>query len=238
MMLEYTTISLKRAVASEPRALTSASPRYQTVTGAKSLDNWLLVFPRKTQISSVPIGADGGRSKTRSLLGIPFPGHTWPEKLVATDVWLSNEEGGPITTTLLMDPVHYTILSPLSPPIPGQVSKWRFTFALNPEDLKSKTDEDFLLESHIAEHYDRGWVGSRPVSYKIDRKATYTVHQRLAANFKKGRCLLAGDAAHVNNVSFKAMDAYHQDISNVYVLKLGYWWPGSEQLSAGLCGPQ
>ncbi|KAI1380138.1 FAD/NAD(P)-binding domain-containing protein [Hypoxylon crocopeplum] len=150
--------------------------------------------------ASFLIGADGGRSKTRSLLGIPFPGHTWPEKLVATDVWLPNEEGGPVTTTLLMDPVHYTILSPLSPPLPGQVSKWRCTFALNPEDLKSKTDEDFLLESYVAQHYDRAWVGSRPVSYKIDRKATYTVHQRLAANFKKGRCLLAGDAAHVNNV--------------------------------------
>ncbi|KAG8629075.1 hypothetical protein KVT40_002940 [Elsinoe batatas] len=34
--------------------------------------------------SSFLVGADGGRSKTRSLLDIPFPGHTWPEKLIAT----------------------------------------------------------------------------------------------------------------------------------------------------------
>ncbi|GAP84929.1 putative FAD binding domain protein [Rosellinia necatrix] len=150
--------------------------------------------------ASFLIGADGGRSKTRSLLGIPFPGHTWPEKLVATDVWLPNEDGGPATTTLLMDSVHYTVLSPLTPPILGEVSKWRVTFALNPEELKTKDDEDFLTEGYIAQHYDRVWVGPRPLSYKIDRKAIYTVHQRLAANLKKGRCLLAGDAAHVNNV--------------------------------------
>ncbi|RYC65174.1 hypothetical protein CHU98_g1041 [Xylaria longipes] len=150
--------------------------------------------------ASFLIGADGSKSKTRSLLGIPFPGHTWPERLVATDVWLSNENDGPITTTLLMDPVHYTVLSPLTPPIRGELSKWRVTFALNPEDLKTMTDEDFLTEGYIAQHYDRSWVGPHPLSYKIDRRATYTVHQRLAANLKKGRCLLAGDAAHVNNV--------------------------------------
>ncbi|KAJ2995399.1 hypothetical protein NUW58_g1282 [Xylaria curta] len=130
--------------------------------------------------ASLLIGADGGRSKTRSILGISFPGHTWPEKLVATDVWLRNEEEGPITTTLLMDPVHYTILSPLTRPIRGEVSKWRVTFALNPEDLETRTDEDLLTEEYITQHYDRSW--------------------RLAANFRKGRCLLAGDAAHVNNV--------------------------------------
>ncbi|KAI1156358.1 FAD/NAD(P)-binding domain-containing protein [Nemania diffusa] len=150
--------------------------------------------------ASFLIGADGGRSKTRSLLGIPFPGHTWPEKLVATDVWLHNEDDGPTTTTLLMDPVHYTILSPLTRPIRGEVSKWRVTFALNPEDLKTKSHEDFLAEGNIDQHYDRVLVGPRPLSCKIDRSATYTVHQRLAANLKKGRCLLAGDAAHVNNV--------------------------------------
>src|SRR5690606_20214230 len=28
---------------------------------------------------------------------------------------------------------------------------------------------------------------------------TYRVHQRVAASFRQGRCLLAGDAAHINN---------------------------------------
>ncbi|KAI1812319.1 FAD/NAD(P)-binding domain-containing protein [Poronia punctata] len=153
-----------------------------------------------TYSASFLVGADGGRSKARSLLGIPFQGHTWPERLVATDVWLPNGEGGPITTTLIMDPVHYTVLSPLTPPKLGEVSKWRVTFALNPADLTNQSEEAFLADEYISQHYDRVWVGARPVSYKIDRRATYTVHQRLAANFRKGRCLLVGDAAHINNV--------------------------------------
>ncbi|KAF4554407.1 FAD-dependent monooxygenase-like protein 4 [Elsinoe fawcettii] len=150
--------------------------------------------------SSFLIGADGGRSKTRSLLDIPFPGHTWPEKLIATDVWLHNYEGGPNTTTLLMHNTRYTIFSPLTPPAIGETTKWRVTFAVDPEELKDKSIEHFLSEAYVSEEYDRVWVGPRPISWKIDRISPYTVHQRLAATLKRGRCLLLGDAAHLNNV--------------------------------------
>ncbi|KAL2884138.1 hypothetical protein SGCOL_000075 [Colletotrichum sp. CLE4] len=150
--------------------------------------------------ASFLVGSDGGRSKTRSLLGISFPGHTWPEKLIATDVWLQNTEDSPVTTTLLMEPVHYTIITPLTPPAKGEVTKWRLTFAVDPEELKTKTEAELLSEEYISHHYERAWAGPRPLTYKIDRAATYTIHQRLASNLRRGRCLLAGDAAHVNNV--------------------------------------
>ncbi|KAK1707640.1 FAD-binding monooxygenase [Colletotrichum lupini] len=150
--------------------------------------------------ASFLVGSDGGRSKTRSLLGISFPGHTWPEKLIATDVWLKNTADSPVTTTLLMEPVHYTIITPLTPPVKGEVTKWRLTFAVDPEELKTKTEKDLLSEEYISHHYERAWAGPRPLTYKIDRAATYTIHQRLASNLRRGRCLLAGDAAHVNNV--------------------------------------
>jgi 3-(3-hydroxy-phenyl)propionate hydroxylase len=35
--------------------------------------------------------------------------------------------------------------------------------------------------------------------YEIPYHALYSVHQRVAATFNKGRVLLAGDSAHVNN---------------------------------------
>lgn len=38
------------------------------------------------------VGADGGRSATRRLLGILFKGHSWPERLVAIDVLLKDME--------------------------------------------------------------------------------------------------------------------------------------------------
>lgn len=155
----------------------------------------------ETYTAAFLIGADGAKSKTRSLLGIQFPGHTWPERLVATDVWLPNSDESPTTTALLMDPVNYVILSPLTPPRKGEMSKWRVTYALDPEEMKAKSEEYFLAEEYVAKAYERVWAGPRPLTYKIDRVAPYTVHQRLATSLRKGRCLLAGDAAHINNVS-------------------------------------
>ncbi|KAI9155765.1 O-methyltransferase sol2 [Paramyrothecium foliicola] len=150
------------------------------------------------EISSIENYGTGGGAKKVSITVRDHASHA--DRQYTASFLVGADGNGPITTTLLMDPLHYTILSPLTPPVRGQVSQWRVTFALNPEDVRTKTDQEFLKEEHIAQHYDRVWVGSRPVSYKIDRRATYTVHQRLAANLKKGRCLLAGDAAHINNV--------------------------------------
>lgn len=167
------------------------------VVSVKDVQTGLL----EDQTASFLVGSDGGRSRTRSLLGISFPGHTWPEKLIATDVWLKNTEDSPTTTTLLMEPIHYTIITPLTPPVIGEVTKWRLTFAVDPKELTEKTEQELLSEEYISFHYDRAWAGPRPLTYNIERAATYTIHQRLASKLRHGRCLLAGDAAHVNNVS-------------------------------------
>jgi 3-(3-hydroxy-phenyl)propionate hydroxylase len=39
----------------------------------------------------------------------------------------------------------------------------------------------------------------KPARYEVVHRNLYKVHQRVAATFRKGRVLLAGDAAHVNN---------------------------------------
>lgn len=145
------------------------------------------------------VGADGGRSKTRALLGIAFGGFTWPEKLLATDVWLENYTESPITTTYLLDPTHYTVITPLTQPVPGAKSMWRIAFALDPDDTRS--NEELLSDEHIYSHYERIWPGPRPLPYQIENRTTYVIHQRLAATMQRGRCLLAGDAAHLVNVS-------------------------------------
>ena len=36
-------------------------------------------------------------------------------------------------------------------------------------------------------------------AYEIAHTTLYKVHQRVAKNFRRGRCFLAGDAAHLNN---------------------------------------
>lgn len=147
------------------------------------------------------VGADGAKSATRRLLKVPFQGHTWPDKLVATDVWLRCHDEMPLTTTQVMDPVHYAVITPLAPVVPGAVTKWRVSFALDPEDLaRGRPLADFLTEDYISQMYERVLGGPRPIEYTIDRVSPYTMHQRLASTLKRGRCLLAGDTAHINTV--------------------------------------
>ncbi|KAL1857047.1 hypothetical protein Daus18300_010495 [Diaporthe australafricana] len=143
------------------------------------------------------VGADGGKSKTRALLEIPFSGHTWPEKLLATDVWLMNYEESPLTTTYLLDPVHYTVITPLTRPVTGGKSMWRIAFALDPDETRS--NEELLSDENMYSHYDRIWPGPRPLPFQIENRTTYIIHQRLAATMRRGRCVLAGDAAHLVN---------------------------------------
>lgn len=150
--------------------------------------------------SAFLIGSDGARSKVRSQLNIPFQGHSWDEKVIATDVWLLNHDEMPITTTQILDPVHFAIITPLMPPVPGKHTKWRVTFASNPEEVATKGLDYHLQEEWISKMYDRVLGGPRPIEYKIDRVSPYTMHQRLASTLKRGRCLLAGDSAHVNTI--------------------------------------
>jgi 3-(3-hydroxy-phenyl)propionate hydroxylase len=42
-------------------------------------------------------------------------------------------------------------------------------------------------------------IHAKSGDYEIPYHALYSVHQRVAATFNKGRVLLAGDSAHVNN---------------------------------------
>src|SRR5437899_3515412 len=41
--------------------------------------------------------------------------------------------------------------------------------------------------------------GCRAFPYKIVHRSIYHVHQKVAKNFRHGRVVLAGDAAHINN---------------------------------------
>lgn len=144
------------------------------------------------------VGADGGRSKTRALLGIAFAGHTWPGKLLATDVWVRNSEEGLHPTSYLLDPVHFCVITPLTEPKLGETTLWRYAIGLPPND--PRPDEEVLKTEHIASLYEKVMAGPRPLKYRITNRTVYHIHQRLAATLRRGRCVLAGDAAHVNNV--------------------------------------
>src|SRR6267154_6897228 len=55
-----------------------------------------------------------------------------------------------------------------------------------------------------------------PAPYEVVHRNLYITHQRVAATFRKGRVLLAGDAAHVNNpIGGMGLNGGIQDAVNV-----------------------
>lgn len=145
------------------------------------------------------VGADGGKSVTRKLLGIQLKGHSWPERLVAIDILLEDKNLHPIyPTSMIIDPVNFGLVSPLAPPQTGKKTLYRCTAAVNPNE--TCTDEELTSESHLTRLLNIMAPGPRPLDVTILNASAYRTHQLCASSMRRGRCLLAGDAAHLNNV--------------------------------------
>ena len=69
-------------------------------------------------------------------------------------------------------------------------------------------------------------AGGWPIG--IIHRNMYNVHQRVAGNFRQGRIILAGDAAHINNpIGGMGMNSGFQDGLNV-AEKLAEIWNGAD----------
>ena len=153
--------------------------------------------------ASYLIGADGAHSITRKELNLPLPGHTWPERLIATNVMVYNESDPTWHTFFTLDRVHYTITTPLEDPVLGKKTLWRYTMAAAPDDTRN--DEELTSEQNIMRLYEDVMPGPRPLDVEIRARSTYKIHQRLVPTMRRGNTLLAGDSAHINAVSSKLL---------------------------------
>src|SRR5262249_51862652 len=63
--------------------------------------------------------------------------------------------------------------------------------------LPGQSDEEVMSEAATEARLQKFFPKSG--RYEIIHRNIYTVHQRVAARFQKGRVFLAGDSAHVNN---------------------------------------
>jgi len=136
--------------------------------------------------SSWVVGTDGARSTVRHLLGLPFEGHTWAERFVATNLRYDFGKHGYLNANMVQDPVDWAVIARL-----GQDNLWRCTYG---EDATLPEDE---VLRRVPQHYAAIFPTSEP--YEIVAASSYRVHERCAPTFRVGRALLAGDAAHVCN---------------------------------------
>ncbi len=139
------------------------------------------------------IGCDGGRSTVRKLAGIDFEGFTYPEKFIkiAIPFDFATVNRDLALRNYFADPDAWSNVFKVRGERPGGL--WRVIVPIGPDE----SDETALAPGRVEERLQRFFpkTGRYPVEYVN----VYGVSQRVAATFRRGRVLLAGDSAHVNN---------------------------------------
>lgn len=137
------------------------------------------------------LGADGGRSVVRKSQDIAFEGFTYPERFLVITTTFDYEPAGYAYSNYISDPEEWCA----SFKVPGKhpPGLWRVVFPTHPD-----APEGELLSFETAQQRLQRFL-PRAEPYEIVHTNLYQVHQRVAGTFRKGRVLLAGDAAHINN---------------------------------------
>jgi 3-(3-hydroxy-phenyl)propionate hydroxylase len=138
------------------------------------------------------IGADGARSTVRELADIAFEGFTYPERFVIISTSYDfMEEGGFAYRNYILDPDDWAALFKIA--WNGPPGVWRMVTPARADETAEILSKEDTAQSRLQKF--------RPLAggYDIPFFKWYSVDQRVAARFRKGRIVLAGDAAHLNN---------------------------------------
>lgn len=156
------------------------------------------------------VGADGGRSDVRRAMDVDFPGYTWPDLFLVAGTRYDLKPHGYTPNAYIADPENFSAIFQM--PYDRPPGLWRVLFSVNAD-----TPEAELLSEDNVERLMQGLVPRPGERYDIVHKSTYRVHQRVAETFRKGRMLLAGDAAHVNNpLGAMGLNGGIHDAANLY----------------------
>jgi 3-(3-hydroxy-phenyl)propionate hydroxylase len=129
------------------------------------------------------VGCEGGKSPTRKRLGVSFEGESPSTRWLVVDV--NNDPLGTPNVFLGADPKRPYV----SIGLPHAVRRWEFMLR-DGETEDQVTDPAYvneLLANHVPNPSDLDFIRAR----------VFTHHGRVASNFRKGRQLIAGDAAHL-----------------------------------------
>ncbi len=138
------------------------------------------------------VGCDGGRSFVRKSQDIDFPGFTWEERFIIVATLFDFEKADDYRyRNYIADPEQWCSVFKI--PGPDGKGMWRNLFPVIGDVPESEATSDEWIRAR----YDYCFPYARDTA--IIHRNLYSVHQRVAAAFRKGRVMLAGDAAHINN---------------------------------------
>lgn len=129
------------------------------------------------------VGCDGGKSLVRKAMGVEFQGKTEPTQWIVVDI-ADDPVGTPSVYAVCDQKFPY-----VSAGLPGGVRRFEF---MVPKDAT----EESLRASGEIERNIKKVLGDAP-ALNIIRSRVYTHNARVASSFRRGRLLIAGDAAHL-----------------------------------------
>ncbi|MER2135786.1 MAG: FAD-dependent monooxygenase [Arthrobacter sp.] len=148
------------------------------------------------------LACDGGKSPIRTRLGIALEGSTQAQQWIVVDI-----AGSKVKTEKFAE-FHCNGTRPVVQ-VPGAKGRRRYEFMLLPgERAEDVTAPDFI--AGLVAPYE----AVEPEN--IRRAAVYVAHQRIAAEYRRGRVILAGDAAHLMPpFAGQALNAGVRDAANL-----------------------
>jgi 3-(3-hydroxy-phenyl)propionate hydroxylase len=185
---------LMRFLEEELRKIPGADIRYGHEASSVGQNGERVSVTVKTRSGEVSVGgryviaADGAHSALRRSLGIEFEGFTYPELflIASTDFPFESVLTDIAFVNYIADPLEWLVL--LRVP-----DLWRVLVPAPQNSDRAALLSDESLQGVLQR------VVRRAAPYSISHRSLYNVHQRVAKNFRRGRVLLAGDAAHINN---------------------------------------
>lgn len=129
------------------------------------------------------VGADGARSPVREACAIGFEDLGFEEPWLVVDTIVEDYSRLPDRNLQICDPVR-----PTTCVLMGE-GRHRWEFMIRPGETAEAISADAMVEALLEPWDVKGAV-------RLERKAVYTFRARIAEEWRKGRVLLAGDAAH------------------------------------------
>jgi 3-(3-hydroxy-phenyl)propionate hydroxylase len=129
------------------------------------------------------VGCDGGRSDTRRLMGVSFDGTTSSTRWLVVDC--ANDPLGHPNSEVGADPARPYVSISIAHGIR------RFEFMIHGDESDEEAEDPAFVRRMLAK------LVPHPDRVDIIRHRLYTHHSRIAGAFRKGRLMLAGDAAHL-----------------------------------------
>jgi len=129
------------------------------------------------------VGCDGASSFVRGVIGSKWESLGYDHDWLVVDIIMGPDADLPITMMQVCDPERLTTY------IPGRDPYRRWEFELVDGDVREE-----MCQAENIERMLEPWLP--PEHYEIRRAAVYQFHAAIATDWRSGRILIAGDAAH------------------------------------------